>query len=502
MWPATRHRTGSRTGRGRDDEDQRLDDLPELRAERGGRLGGGVGRLVERRPRASRPCGRRHRGRAGSRDGRGRRARPESSIGPDDRAGSAAGARVASRPWSLSSSPTATRRLASGPRSRLARLGRRRRARHRRRRRRAPCSRPSASPIDLWVGDGDSIGEDALAALEAAGVPLERSPPGQGRIGHRAGDPRGAPPRRRRRPHPRRAGRPDRSRARQHRPARDARAGRSPGGHPRRAVADRARSARPGPDGAAVERPLPGRPGDLVSLLPLGAGVEGVTTRGLAYPLVDEPLPVGPRPRALERPLGARRGGHRPARPAARRGVACYALSHEHCQPSATSRPRSPCPTRPGPSIASPTSAAGGPSSTSTRRTTRPAAPSRRASSAIGNETIHERGADVWGVSPQGAASKRAFREKFELPFTLLADEDHAVADAYGSWVEKQNYGKTYWGVGTDDVPGRTGRPHRPGLAEGQAGGPRGGGPRRARRAPGGARFVTRRAPSSVAPAR
>jgi peroxiredoxin Q/BCP len=63
------------------------------------------------------------------------------------------------------------------------------------------------------------------------------------------------------------------------------------------------------------------------------------------------------------------------------------------------------------------------------------------------NETIVERGADVWGVSPQGAKSKRAFSEKFGLPFTLLADEDHAVADEYGSWVEKQNYGKTYWGV-------------------------------------------------------
>jgi len=63
------------------------------------------------------------------------------------------------------------------------------------------------------------------------------------------------------------------------------------------------------------------------------------------------------------------------------------------------------------------------------------------------NETIVERGADVWGVSPQGAQSKRAFSEKFGLPFTLLADEDHAVADEYGSWVEKQNYGKTYWGV-------------------------------------------------------
>jgi thioredoxin-dependent peroxiredoxin len=63
------------------------------------------------------------------------------------------------------------------------------------------------------------------------------------------------------------------------------------------------------------------------------------------------------------------------------------------------------------------------------------------------NETIRERGADVWGVSPQGAASKRAFREKFGLPFTLLADENHDVAEKYGSWVEKQNYGKTYWGT-------------------------------------------------------
>lgn len=63
------------------------------------------------------------------------------------------------------------------------------------------------------------------------------------------------------------------------------------------------------------------------------------------------------------------------------------------------------------------------------------------------NDTIRERGADVWGVSPQNAASKRAFREKFGLPFTLLADEQHAAAEAYGSWVEKNNYGKTYWGT-------------------------------------------------------
>ena len=63
------------------------------------------------------------------------------------------------------------------------------------------------------------------------------------------------------------------------------------------------------------------------------------------------------------------------------------------------------------------------------------------------NDTLRERGADVWGISPQGASSKRAFREKFGLPFTLLADERHEVAEAYGSWVEKQNYGKTYWGT-------------------------------------------------------
>lgn len=50
----------------------------------------------------------------------------------------------------------------------------------------------------------------------------------------------------------------------------------------------------PGPDGASVRRPLPGRIGDLVSLLPYGAGVEGVVTSGLAYPLRNEPLPAGP----------------------------------------------------------------------------------------------------------------------------------------------------------------------------------------------------------------
>ena len=39
------------------------------------------------------------------------------------------------------------------------------------------------------------------------------------------------------------------------------------------------------------------------------------------------------------------------------------------------------------------------------------------------------------------------FKQKFELPFTLLADTDHATAEAYGVWVEKSTYGKTYMGV-------------------------------------------------------
>jgi peroxiredoxin Q/BCP len=54
---------------------------------------------------------------------------------------------------------------------------------------------------------------------------------------------------------------------------------------------------------------------------------------------------------------------------------------------------------------------------------------------------------EVWGISPQGPASKAAFRAKYGLPFTLLADEDHAVADLYGCWVEKNNYGRRYWSI-------------------------------------------------------
>lgn len=56
-------------------------------------------------------------------------------------------------------------------------------------------------------------------------------------------------------------------------------------------------------------------------------------------------------------------------------------------------------------------------------------------------------GARVLGVSPDGVEDVKKFADKFDLGFTLLADADHAVADAYGTWVEKSMYGKKYMGV-------------------------------------------------------
>jgi peroxiredoxin Q/BCP len=61
--------------------------------------------------------------------------------------------------------------------------------------------------------------------------------------------------------------------------------------------------------------------------------------------------------------------------------------------------------------------------------------------------TIAGEGLTVWGVSPDGAASHASFRAKFELPFTLLSDEGHKVADAYGAWGVKKNYGREYMGL-------------------------------------------------------
>ena len=56
-------------------------------------------------------------------------------------------------------------------------------------------------------------------------------------------------------------------------------------------------------------------------------------------------------------------------------------------------------------------------------------------------------GAVVLGVSPDSIADHRKFADKYSLPFPLLADEDHAVAEQYGAWVEKNMYGRKSWGV-------------------------------------------------------
>jgi peroxiredoxin Q/BCP len=56
-------------------------------------------------------------------------------------------------------------------------------------------------------------------------------------------------------------------------------------------------------------------------------------------------------------------------------------------------------------------------------------------------------GARVIGVSPDTVEAVKKFADKFDLDFTLLADADHAVAEKYGTWVEKSMYGKKYMGV-------------------------------------------------------
>jgi thiamine pyrophosphokinase len=148
--------------------------------------------------------------------------------------------------------------------------------------------------IDLVVGDGDSLGEATLAALAASGVAVERSPAAKDEtdteLAFLAALARGA----------------DRltvlgafGGARvDHELANVALLA-----HPALrgvecALLDRRARVRlldaPAPGGGPVELALPGRPGTMVSFLPLGDGVDGVTTRGFVYPLVDEPLPLGP----------------------------------------------------------------------------------------------------------------------------------------------------------------------------------------------------------------
>jgi thioredoxin-dependent peroxiredoxin len=87
--------------------------------------------------------------------------------------------------------------------------------------------------------------------------------------------------------------------------------------------------------------------------------------------------------------------------------------------------------------------------------------------------SFEEQGAVVLGVSPDPVEDVRAFREKFSLPFRLLADPDHRVAEAYGVWTEKSMYGKKYMGVERStfviDEEGRVARAYRKVSPKGHA---------------------------------
>jgi len=152
---------------------------------------------------------------------------------------------------------------------------------------------PLGVRLDRWVGDGDSIGTQALAELEAAGIPVDKARPDKDEsdteLAVRAALREGAD------------GivivgglggrRIDHTLANIGLLA-------MPELVNRAAVILDGRSRltliqAPARNAAAADRSLPGRVGDLVSLLPIGPGVVGVTTRGLEYPLVDEPLPLG-----------------------------------------------------------------------------------------------------------------------------------------------------------------------------------------------------------------
>ena len=64
-----------------------------------------------------------------------------------------------------------------------------------------------------------------------------------------------------------------------------------------------------------------------------------------------------------------------------------------------------------------------------------------------GYETLQEQGFEVLGVSPDSEASHQKFIEKQGLPYRLISDPDHQLAEAFGAWGEKKMYGKTYMGL-------------------------------------------------------
>ena len=61
--------------------------------------------------------------------------------------------------------------------------------------------------------------------------------------------------------------------------------------------------------------------------------------------------------------------------------------------------------------------------------------------------TLIEQNATVIGISPDGSRSHQKFKTKYDLPFILLTDEGHKVADLYAAWGEKKMYGRAYQGI-------------------------------------------------------
>ncbi|MFY8109993.1 MAG: thioredoxin-dependent thiol peroxidase [Bacteroidia bacterium] len=62
-------------------------------------------------------------------------------------------------------------------------------------------------------------------------------------------------------------------------------------------------------------------------------------------------------------------------------------------------------------------------------------------------QSFLSKGFEILGVSPDSEKKHQKFIDKHELPFSLLADEDHSVAEAYGVWGEKSMYGRKYMGI-------------------------------------------------------
>lgn len=60
---------------------------------------------------------------------------------------------------------------------------------------------------------------------------------------------------------------------------------------------------------------------------------------------------------------------------------------------------------------------------------------------------LKKQGYEVLGVSPDNEAKHQKFIGKYDLPFDLLADPEHTVSEAYGVWIEKNMYGRTYMGI-------------------------------------------------------